>query len=278
MAYSNSRRWESTETQKKNAFIRRYDARKRMFKELPKLDWMPQNLAQEEEHDADMRRAREALFETRRANLIILPVKPFRGREFHVPIIPDLNTRTEGEHPDYEGSYMARFGTLQTVPKSSVLCWDSIWDQSKDHALARRAVSSFDPVWECDLWGDNKPVWPSDAIEEAIVANWPCVQEWKYEGDDRIATDIKHLRFLPVPRKPGNPTVSWQQCSFNKQHDFDMVFCGSSQKKPTEEDVLMNHYEIGFDDDEEVVGRNCLGSGLMAELDPEGMFSAEKDF
>jgi hypothetical protein len=53
------------------------------------------------------------------------------------------------------------------------------------------------------------------------IAPWPSKQEAEYEGDGRIATDILHGRFLPLPRVQGNGTVQWQQRAYLEPYAFD---------------------------------------------------------
>ena len=61
---------------------------------------------------------------------------------------------------------------------------------------------------------------------EWTLAPWPSRQEVKYEGDDRIATDKLHGRFLPAPRVPGNGTVNWQQRTIVTPERFDNFLNG----------------------------------------------------
>ncbi|KAL9108780.1 MAG: hypothetical protein Q9227_006437 [Pyrenula ochraceoflavens] len=40
------------------------------------------------------------------------------------------------------------------------------------------------------------------------IAPWPDKEELRYEGDDRSKSGVG--RYLPLPRKPGNETVTWK--------------------------------------------------------------------
>jgi hypothetical protein len=54
-----------------------------------------------------------------------------------------------------------------------------------------------------------------------VFAPWPSRSEMKYEGDDRIATDPLHRRFLGVPRVEGNETVNWQHRNVIEQYPLE---------------------------------------------------------
>ena len=44
------------------------------------------------------------------------------------------------------------------------------------------------------------------------TAPWPSADEWREEGDERYTSQFG--RFMPVPRRNGNPTVNYKQKPF----------------------------------------------------------------
>ena len=60
------------------------------------------------------------------------------------------------------------------------------------------------------------------------IAPWPDIEELRYEGDDRAKSGVG--RYLPLPRRPGNETVTWkerQQTPFASELDLvgPIKFC-----------------------------------------------------
>ncbi|EUC35937.1 hypothetical protein COCCADRAFT_89515 [Bipolaris zeicola 26-R-13] len=76
-------------------------------------------------------------------------------------------------------------------------------------------------IW-CKDWQNGK--------EE--VAPWPSYSEMRWEGDDRAKTGVG--RFLPLPREPGPPGLTWSQLPVIEQYPMDQV-C----QIPTMEDVYL---------------------------------------
>ncbi|KAF5846586.1 hypothetical protein GGP41_004660 [Bipolaris sorokiniana] len=76
-------------------------------------------------------------------------------------------------------------------------------------------------IW-CKNWQNGK--------EE--VAPWPSFSEMRWEGDDRAKTGVG--RFLPLPREPGPPGLTWSQLPAIEQYPMDQVF-----QIPTMEDVYL---------------------------------------
>lgn len=95
------------------------------------------------------------------------------------------------------------------------------------------------------------------------VAEWPCREEQKYEGDERIATDALHRRFLGVPRVPGNNTVNWMQRSFIDQYPLDNFY----YPPPTEEDVIWRTTLVNEMEIDDATGRELIGNELMDMID-----------
>ncbi|EME49014.1 hypothetical protein DOTSEDRAFT_76458 [Dothistroma septosporum NZE10] len=84
---------------------------------------------------------------------------------------------------------------------SLVLCRPTVF--SHGHSIKR-----FDPDYE--LGSVPKP-----------EAEFPGLAEMKYEGDERIATDLLHRRFMGAPRVHGNDTFNWAQAAIIPQYPLD---------------------------------------------------------
>ena len=68
-------------------------------------------------------------------------------------------------------------------------------------------------------------------------APWPDRDELRYEGDDSAKTNV--CRFLPLPRRPGNETVTWkarEQLTFLSPLDLvgPLAFDGTPVNSPLE--------------------------------------------
>lgn len=253
----------------------------RTFKHYRRLDFVPTTLEEEQEHHKDMKTAKKSYNAAKSHAVVSIPVPAFGGkRQFNVRPVPDYSTQfLELDYAGY-GRQESKFSTVTTVPRSSVLFEETIWYPSNDkygvHVPARCTITSQSGVSNFDLFSSK---WPGDCITTAIEADWPCKQELKFEGDDRVATDIKHGRFMPVPRKRGNETVAWQHLMYLEQHQFDAVHNGSHQMLPDHEEVIFRDLEVGFDgQDPEILGLRLLGKDLMDALDPEGIYQTRKDF
>ncbi|KAF2161855.1 hypothetical protein M409DRAFT_27911 [Zasmidium cellare ATCC 36951] len=94
------------------------------------------------------------------------------------------------------------------------------------------------------------------------VADWPCREEAKYEGDDRISTERIHGRFLGLPRVPGNNTVNWMQRSVVKQYSFDDHY-----QKLNEHDVFWRYNNVDEIEVNDNTGAELVGNELMGMLD-----------
>jgi hypothetical protein len=89
----------------------------------------------------------------------------------------------------------------------------------------------------------------------------------KYEGDDRIATDRLHGRFLPAPRVGSDNTVTWMQRPIIWQEALE-----NFHAYPSEVDIFFRTHwvaELELTDEE---GRSLLGSELMDLLDPTDVY------
>ena len=88
----------------------------------------------------------------------------------------------------------------------------------------------------------------------------------KYEGDERIATDKLHSRFLGAPRVEGNETVNWQHRNVIEQYPLE-----NYNHIPTALAVFeRNHHFPGLEADSESVEEawHLIGRELYELLDP----------
>ncbi|EME87777.1 uncharacterized protein MYCFIDRAFT_75611 [Pseudocercospora fijiensis CIRAD86] len=95
------------------------------------------------------------------------------------------------------------------------------------------------------------------------AADWPEPHEQKYEGDERISTDVLHGRFLPHPRVPGNGTVNWQQRSFVPQQMLENFH----YPIPDENEILLRSHRVEELEVSDEVGKELIGDELMEQLD-----------
>lgn len=288
MTHTNSRRWESPDFQARNAFNRKSGARKRFFKaNYNTLQWvLPQDHNEENLHHASVLAAQQNFrlkqeMEDQRG--LQIPTLAFGGKtNFAATAVPDMASYQKTECPE-AGFSMSTFNKVEMPLRSTVLAQPTIWLSHQDTSYPLNKLAGMSKVgFYCNTWPEEAtcaPLCPDDQSYEASLADWPCHEQMKFEGHDRIATDVKHGRFLPVPRKRGNSTVAWLQLPFLEQHEFDRVHSGGSIKKPSVEDVHFMELEVGFDGHkEEHVADHLLGQELLAELDPRGIYTAEEDF
>lgn len=107
---------------------------------------------------------------------------------------------------------------------------------------------------------------PNYMLGKDFVAPWPSRSEMKYEGDDRIATDKLHSRFLGAPRVEGNETVNWQHRNVIEQYPLE-----NYNHIPTTLEVFERHHHIpGLEADNEYVEEawHLISRELYELLDP----------
>ncbi|KAM0720046.1 hypothetical protein Q7P37_004181 [Cladosporium fusiforme] len=105
---------------------------------------------------------------------------------------------------------------------------------------------------------------PQYKLGRPFIAPWPSKSEMKYEGDDRIATDKLHGRFLGAPRVESNETVNWQHRNVIEQYDLE-----NYHTIPSEAAVMLkSHYVDEADHATEEEAKHMLGAELYALLDP----------
>ncbi|KAL2056896.1 hypothetical protein ABVK25_002635 [Lepraria finkii] len=76
----------------------------------------------------------------------------------------------------------------------------------------RSAILATPSIW-CLWWKET---------EQHPQALWPCLEEMKEEGDERMTSGFR--RFPAMPRVPGNATVTYKQKSPLKPEKFDKVW------------------------------------------------------
>nr|POE65980.1 hypothetical protein CFP56_57670 [Quercus suber] len=223
------------------------------------LDW--------DQHVRDMRRDRFNYD----AELHKTLVKEQRDRAFYEAVEMGLPARTPMNQPfkgklfmthDYpvrglEGNWLCLYG-------SPVLNQKSIWSIGFEHNHRSRT-------------------------------SWPCAQELKYEGPDRISTDRIHRRLLPHPRISEDASVDWAQRPFLPLHVFDEVgypfrhfFDGldmlrwDSVERAEDEIFFATHWVADLEftkaidnDTPDSQGMHALGESLWSSLDMCGVWSLE---
>jgi hypothetical protein len=194
----------------------------------------------------------------------VIPVKPFGGKVF-APVLFEIFD--EDYQYNNSGSLEGKF--LQTSC-SPVFCMPTIGQK--------------------DYEQNKYFVYPANAHTTSTIALFPGLQEYKFEGNDRIASSEAHRRFLPVPRHPCNQTVNWTVRPYLKPHDFDQIMENHAH---TMEEIITYDWEIGLPNDEDLqIGlpppRNkdhteldpydgskatrLLGHDLLAALDPQNVY------
>lgn len=122
---------------------------------------------------------------------------------------------------------------------------------------------------------------PDDLVAPRVTIPWPDRTEMKYEGDERIATETIHGRFLPALRVHSNNTVNWMQRRIVRPEHLDQFWPVANQFReardnshypaPSAEDVFLRAFlvedlEVGDD-----IGQEMLGMELMEELERAGI-------
>jgi hypothetical protein len=77
----------------------------------------------------------------------------------------------------------------------------------------------------------QKTIWCDSFCLKDEQADWPEIQEMKWEGEDRAKTRVG--RFMALPRWKANPTLAWHQCKAVETYPMDAV-----RLIPTEEDLF----------------------------------------
>nr|POE96487.1 hypothetical protein CFP56_56537 [Quercus suber] len=163
--------------------------------------------------------------------------------------------------------------------------------QGRSYVTHDYPVRGMGGNWSC-LYGtpvlNQKSIW-SIGFEHSHRPRtmWPCAQELKYEGPDRISTDHIHRRFLPHPRICSSASGDWAQREFLPPLVFDEVgypfrhfFDGldmlrwNSFKRAEEEAFFAAHWisEVEFtqainNDAPDEQGKHALGKALLDTLE-----------
>ncbi|CAI6252998.1 unnamed protein product [Periconia digitata] len=124
----------------------------------------------------------------------------------------------------HNGRFYTSPQTLKAIEKGCLPNGNDTLQGNTSRALAMKTI------W-CPDWKNGK--------EE--IANWPTLQEMKWEGDDRAKTGVG--RFPPLPRENGPPSIPWNQLPVVEQYELDEV-----ARIPTLEDVLLPVDEIPDED------------------------------
>jgi hypothetical protein len=154
-----------------------------------------------------------------------------------------------------EAAERVRLGLSPTPPAVKPAFGGKMFENNYSSVLSQKTI--FTPNFEQGREEQTAAGWLKKE-----VAGWPSKMEMKYEGDDRIATDKIHRRFLGAPRAEGNETVNWQQRSIISQYELEDFY----YPKPTDDDIFMGKHwirDLQFSDAE---GVEILGKDLMDAL------------
>lgn len=123
--------------------------------------------------------------------------------------------------------------------RSSVLSMPSIWSP-----------------WECDTvsW----IAWEGERRRPEAL--WPCEEEMKEEGNERMTSGFR--RFLALPRVPGNDTVNWKQKKVLPMLEFDEIW-----KLPSAD--TWHNQRVVTSPGETKVMEELIGKDLLCALDCE---------
>lgn len=123
------------------------------------------------------------------------------------------------------------------------------------------SINRIDPNWELS---SLKP-----------EPKYPSLAEMKYEGDERISTDMLHRRFLGIPRVVGNDTVNWMQATIIPQYPLDDTRINynyavrrvpAAHESMIVEDLMFRAHEWD--------GRPCAGEAAITD---EGVYLLDAD-
>ncbi|KAK6428743.1 hypothetical protein LTR95_015112 [Oleoguttula sp. CCFEE 5521] len=146
---------------------------------------------------------------------------------------------------------------------------------TKDSARSLEALPSTHSL----VLGIRTLFTPAFTSTSQPLAPWPSRSELKYEGDDRVATDALHRRFLPLPRMPGNETVNWQHRNVVPQFAFEEFYLQVREEEVFERIHVVGEWEFGVGESKEwedwvgygdASGRDVIGWGLWDELERVG--------
>jgi hypothetical protein len=114
--------------------------------------------------------------------------------------------------------------------------------QQQDMMQRCGLTGNFDQVGNYGRILGEKTIWCKDWQNgKDEIAPWPCMAEFKWEGDDRAKTGVG--RYPPLPREQGPDGLPWNQLQAVDQYPLDQI-----ARIPTMEDVYLPVDEI----DEEV--------------------------
>lgn len=139
-------------------------------------------------------------------------------------------------HQDIERKRVERRSANVTKATTPFIC---VEDQRHRFEDNRSTVLAMPSVWA--------PYFK--ATPERPDAPWPNLDELRYEGDDRAKTNVG--RFLPLPRRPGNETVTWkarEQLMFLSTLDWvgPLAFDGTPVNSPLETSYGELAEEVGW--------------------------------
>lgn len=171
--------------------------------------------------------------------------------------IQQVNWEKKTKYSTNDAAERRRLGLPLTPPTINVPFGGKTFKGNESAVLAQKTV--FTPNFEDGR--DIKHATNGGWLKKEI-AGWPSKIEMKYEGDDRIATDKLHGRFLGAPRAEGNETVNWQQRSIIPQYHLEDFY----YPVPVEADIWLRGHWIRDHQFSDMEGVEFLGKDLMDAL------------
>lgn len=248
MSYGSSRKWIAPNVKEKQKHEKMNLARSKICGNSP---FWPRNF-DVDSHKREYRKLVQAHQRSLQANL-----------QSDAPKTPVSGKATSARTPSTRSSKGRKKGSFGSVA--------SLDSQSTCPSTPSRSAFSGKTVAGPTFTSNLSPVLalptvftPQYKLGRPYLAPWPSKSEMKYEGDDRIATDKLHGRFLGAPRVEGNETVNWQHRNVIEQYPFE-----NYHTVPSEADVMLkSHFVDEADHATEEEAKHMLGEDLYSLLDP----------
>lgn len=103
----------------------------------------------------------------------------------------------------------------------------------------------------------EQTIWCHSGNLKQQRADWPSMEELRWEGDDRARSGVG--RFPPIPRWTPDDTICWKQCEPVLTYSLDRVWL-----TPTMEDIIAPVDEIEEEDIPALISKDLLDA-----LDPD---------
>lgn len=150
-----------------------------------------------------------------------------------------------------------RLGLPRTPPAVKPAFGGKVFEGNNSAVLSLKTIFAPDFANGREQWHNGEPRFITKEL-----AGWPSKLEMKYEGDERIATDKLHRRFLACPRAEGNETVNWQILPIIPQYPLDRDLW----PPPTPYEIWERQHWIRDQQFSDWEGVEALGMDLMDAL------------